>query len=108
MASFRLIQESTVAQNSISIDKDEALDEVQAEINDLLPSWDQSRIEVKSKTLKDIEMEEGELSGEELHDANSAKSLRRKDTPDFNYGRRQPIQITIQNKDAAKLPVHIS
>merc|ERR1712226_989734 len=49
-------------------------------------------------------MEEGELSGEELQDINSAKSLRRNDTSDFNYSRRQPIQITIQNKDAAKLP----
>ena len=107
MASFRLNQQSNIRHDTRPLDRDDALDEVQSEINDLLPSWDQSRIETKSKILNDIEMEEGELSGEELQDINSAKSLRRNDTSDFNYSRRQPIQITIQNKDAAKLPVHI-
>merc|ERR1711997_587450 len=47
--------------------------------------------------------EEGELSGEEIHVSDSSRSLRR-NTSDFNFGRREPIQITIQNKDAAKLP----
>ena len=105
MASHRNVQDNNILHNKES-DVREELSEVQSEIKDLLPTWDQKSHNIKSKKFGDFEMEEGELSGEEINVSDSSRSLRR-NTSDFNFGRREPIQITIQNKDAAKLPVLI-
>ena len=104
MASYRNVQDNNILHNKESVVREE-LSEVQSEIKDLLPTWDQ-KSHNKSNKLGEFEMEEGELSGEEIHVSDSSRSLRR-NTSDFNFGRREPIQITIQNKDAAKLPVLI-
>ena len=105
MASYRNVQDNNILHNKES-DVREELSEVQSEIKDLLPTWDQNSHNNKSSKLGEFEMEEGELSGEEIHLSDSSRSQRR-NTSDFNFGRREPIQITIQNKDAAKLPVLI-
>ena len=102
MASYRNLQDNNILHNKES-DVREKLSEAQSEIKDLLPTWDQESHNIKSKKFGDFEMEEGELSGEEIHD-DSARSSRKLKS-DFNYSRREPIQITIQNKDAARLPV---
>ena len=107
MASFRVVEEN-ISPNRVSIDKSEVLNEVQTEINDLLPSWDHRQFENRTGLANKIDMEEGELSGDETHDIDFERSMRKNNSSDFNLSRRQPIQITIQNKDAAKLPVSLS
>ena len=89
-------------------------DSVQIEIDEILPG---SPDPIKEQPAKfrvtnyqqELEMEEGELSSDEVYDNNGQRL--------FGHGRietltnrgssRQPIQITIQNKEAAKLPVRI-
>merc|ERR1712226_693283 len=87
----------------------ERTDEVQIGINKLSPSKiiPQTLYSVMDRPKPNIqdEMEEGELSGDEFNDGNRRRVLGA-DGPSTMMlkSRRQPIQITIQNREAAKLP----
>ena len=109
---FRVIEETDecIVQNQGVNNIGEDVDEVQIEINEILPSdTTQSNSAVMAKPNHRIfdegEMEEGELSGEDLYDANRRRVLEDGSSDRMSHNRRQPIQITIQNKEAAKLPV---
>ena len=92
---------------------DGEVDEVQIEIDDILPSEitvDQGHAQLSTKPRvripEEAEIEEGELSSDELYEVNRRRVLEPdRITAVGNRNRRQPIQITIQNKEAAKLPV---
>ena len=112
MASIRVVKENDDcgAKRQDFANKEE-IDEVQIEIDELLPTEPPfsggAKINAKPNSVVEAEMEEGELSADELYDNNWRQILETGDAAISNHrGRRQPIQITIQNKEAAaKLPV---
>jgi hypothetical protein len=112
MASFRVMDGATacVAHGHAFSEDVEDTDEVVIEINEFMPSEksflkDGSVIaRLKDKNSVKGEMEEGELSGEEFHVENRRRILH-DDGTSHMVNQRQPIQITIQNKEAVKLPV---
>lgn len=111
MASFRVMDGATacVAHGHAFSEDVEDTDEVVIEINEFMPSEksflkDGSVIaRLKDKNSVKGEMEEGELSGEEFHVENRRRILH-DDGTSHMVNQRQPIQITIQNKEAVKLP----
>ena len=112
MASFRVMEgaDACVAQGHAFSNDVEETDEVVIEIDEIMPSEKpflrESSIIVTAnhKDSDKCDMEEGELSGEELHVENRRRVLQ-DDGTSHMVNQRQPIQITIQNKEAAKLPV---
>ena len=116
MASFRAIEETdkcVIKRQEFSIN-DEEIDEVQIEIDEALASerstLGQAQLMAKPKQgiLAGPEMEEGELSADEFYDGNRRRVETEGSASVNNRSRREPIQITIQNKEAAKLPVSFS
>ena len=109
MASARVIEasdECIVNVRAFSNDPEEN-DEVVIEIDEFVPSEKSFLKEgsvIAALNHKNCDMEEGELSGEEVQIENRRRVLQ-DDGTSHMVNQRQPIQITIQNKDAAKLPV---
>ena len=55
--------------------------------------------------IKGGEIEEGELSGDDFYDGHGTAFDVENATIGSNQGRRRPIQVTIHNQEASKLPV---
>ena len=109
MASFRVMEEADgcASQGHTFSNKAEDTDEVVIEIDEFVPSEKSFLKEgsvIAALNHKNCDMEEGELSGEEVQIENRRRVLQ-DDGTSHMVNQRQPIQITIQNKEAAKLPV---
>ena len=55
--------------------------------------------------IKGGEIEEGELSGDDFYDGHGTAFGVENATIGPNRGQRRPIQVTIHNQEASKLPV---